>query len=108
MCRCFRRHCRLTPPDGFALNFRKTRVMTAGDRQQITGLVVNSKLGVPRTDVERLRATLHNCVRFGPATQNRDGHPDFAAHLRGRVAWVASIDAHKGARLRAAFDRIAW
>lgn len=94
--------------EGFALNFRKTRVMTAGDRQQITGLVVNSRLGVPRTDVERLRATLHNCVRFGPATQNRDGHPDFAAHLRGRVAWVASIDARKGARLRAEFDRIAW
>ena len=94
--------------EGFAVNFRKTRVMTRSRRQRLTGLVVNEKLAVPRDDVERLRAILTNCARTGPAAQNRDGHRDFRAHLLGRVAWVASIDRAKGARLRALFDRIDW
>jgi retron-type reverse transcriptase len=94
--------------EGFALNFRKTRVMTASTQQRITGLVVNDRLAVPRVEIERLRAILHNCVRTGPAAQNRDSHADFRAHLLGRIAWVASVDAHKGARLRAVFERIVW
>ena len=94
--------------EGFSLNFRKTRVMTSGGRQRVTGIVVNEKVGVARADVDQLRAILHNCARLGPATQNRDGHADFRAHLRGRVAWIASLDARKGERLRAMFERIRW
>jgi hypothetical protein len=94
--------------EGFSLNFRKTRVMTSSARQRVTGIVVNEKLSVPRAEVERLRATLHNCRRYGPATQNRDGHPDFRAHLRGRVAWIQSLDPVKGSRLHEVFEQIRW
>lgn len=94
--------------EGFALNFRKTRVMTASDRQRVTGVVVNQHLAVARIDLDRLRAILHNCARTGPAAQNRDAHPDFRAHLLGRIAWVTAVDARKGAKLRALFDRITW
>ena len=94
--------------EGFALNFKKTRVMTAADRQRITGLVVNDKLSVPRAEVDRLRAILHNCVRSGPESQNRDAHADFRAHLRGRVEWIAAVDPKKGERLRAMWNQIRW
>jgi RNA-directed DNA polymerase len=94
--------------EGFSLNFRKTRVMTHSSRQRITGIVVNEKLAAPRAEIERLRAILHNCRRHGPATQNRDGHDDFRAHLRGRVAWISSLDPGKGARLQAMFDQVPW
>ena len=94
--------------EGFSLNFRKTRVMTSATRQRVTGIVVNEKLSAPRADIERLRAILHNCRRFGPATQNRDNHPDFRAHLRGRVAWIQSLDPVKGARLHGMFEQIRW
>jgi RNA-directed DNA polymerase len=82
--------------------------MTASDRQRITGIVVNDKLSASRRDVDQLRAILHNCLRHGPASQNREGHADFRAHLRGRIAWVASLDPAKGARLRAMFHRVRW
>jgi hypothetical protein len=94
--------------EGFSLNFRKTRVMTSSARQRITGIVVNEKLSVPRAEIERLRAILHNCTVHGPAVQNRDAHPDFRAHLRGRVSWVSSLDPAKGARLHAMFEQIRW
>jgi RNA-directed DNA polymerase len=94
--------------EGFSVNFRKTRVMTESTRQRITGIVVNEKLSAPRAEVEQLRAILHNCRRHGAATQNRDGHPDFRAHLRGRVAWISSLDPTKGAHLHSMFQQIQW
>lgn len=52
--------------EGFSLNFRKTRVMTAGARQRITGIVVNEKLSAPRAELDQLRAatpSLHSKPR---------------------------------------------
>ena len=55
-----------------------------------------------------LKATLHNCVRLGPGSQNRAGEPDFRAHLLGRVAWAAQLNPARGAKLRGLFERIVW
>jgi RNA-directed DNA polymerase len=94
--------------EGFRLNERKTRVMRAGARQQLAGVVVNNHPSVARADVDRLKATLYNCVTHGAASQNRQGHHDFRAHLLGRVAYVAAIDPRRGAKLRALLERITW
>lgn len=88
--------------EGFTDNPSKTRVMRASQRQEVTGLVVNKKLTVTREYYKNLRATLFNCAKHGLASQNRDGHGDFAAHLRGKVEFVASVDPVRGAALREA------
>jgi len=94
--------------EGFAVNHRKTRIMRQGVRQHLAGLVANQKPNVMRTDFDRLKATLTNCVRHGPESQNRDGHAAFRAHLEGRVGFVESINPAKGKRLRDTFERIRW
>lgn len=94
--------------EGFALNEAKTRIMRRHRRQQVTGLVVNDHLNVPRRDYDRLKATLHNCLRHGPAAQNRDGHADFRAHLDGRVTWVETVNRRRGLKLRQMFEAINW
>ena len=94
--------------DGFVLARGKTRVTTRAGRQQVVGIVVNSRRNLDRRSLDLLRATLTNCVRTGPASQNRAGHPDFRAHLLGRLAWVSSVAPDKAARLRAIFDQIDW
>ncbi|QOY86896.1 reverse transcriptase family protein [Paludibaculum fermentans] len=94
--------------EGFAVNHRKTRIMTRGMQQRLAGLVTNDHLNIPRSDFDTLKAILTNCVRLGPATQNRAGVPDFRAHLNGRVGFVESIHTGKGSRLRAIFDNISW
>jgi RNA-directed DNA polymerase len=53
-------------------------------------------------------ATLTNCVRLGPETQNRNGHAQFRSHLEGRVGFVEAINPARGKRLRAIFNRIEW
>ncbi len=100
--------CAIALEEGFAVNTRKTRVMRQGVRQTLAGAVLNDRPNVPRDDFDTLKATLHNCVRHGPEGQNRSGHPDFRAHLLGRIAHVATLNPGRAAKLRALFDRVAW
>jgi len=99
---------RIVAEEGFALNRSKTRVRGRNARQEVTGVVVNARTTVPREDYDLLRAILHNCVRDGPASQNRLQHSHFRQYLRGRIAWVASMDAERGRRLLTTFDGIDW
>jgi RNA-directed DNA polymerase len=85
--------------EGFRTHPDKTRVRRQGDRQLLAGLVVNSRPAVPREDYDGLRAVLHNAGRHGLAEANRDGHADFAAHLAGRVAWMAHRHPTRAAKL---------
>jgi RNA-directed DNA polymerase len=94
--------------EGFSVNHRKTRIMRQGVRQRLAGLVANAHMNVMRTDFDRLKATLNNCARLGPESQNRTAHLRFRAHLDGRIGWVESVNPAKGKRLRAIFDEIAW
>lgn len=94
--------------EGYDVNRKKVRTMHESARQRVTGVVVNRHLNVARVDYDRLKATLNNCVHHGPATQNRDGHADFCAHLDGRVTWVENVNPARGAKLRRLFDAIVW
>jgi RNA-directed DNA polymerase len=85
----------------------KTHVMRRGRRQEVTGVVVNQRPAVVRSEVRQLRAILHRARFEGLPAQNRGRVAgDFVAHIRGRIAWVQMVDRQKGDRLRADFDRL--
>ena len=94
--------------EGFDVNFRKTRVMRQGVRQHLAGIVLNQHANIMRTDFDRLKATLTNCVRHGATGQNREAVGNFRSHLEGRLAFVEMINPAKGKRLRALFEEIQW
>ncbi|MGI9387222.1 MAG: reverse transcriptase family protein, partial [Methyloligellaceae bacterium] len=94
--------------EGYQLNHRKTRIMRRSSCQRVTGLVVNDHINVSRTAYDELKAILHNCTQTGPAVQNRAGHPDFRAHLDGRITWVESVNRVRGEKLRRKFEQIRW
>jgi RNA-directed DNA polymerase len=94
--------------EGFKVHHRKTRIMRQGVRQHLAGIVINQHVNVRRADFDRLKAVLTNCVRLGPATQNRDAHPEFRLHLEGKLAFVEMLNPSKAKRLRAIFEQIQW
>jgi RNA-directed DNA polymerase len=94
--------------EGFRLRDDKTSRRAAGERQLVTGLVVNAGPNIRRSEYEQLKAIVHNAARTTGPAQNRQGHGDFRAHLSGRIAWVEHVHPHHGARLRQEFDRITW
>ncbi|WP_426191736.1 reverse transcriptase family protein [Massilia sp. DWR3-1-1] len=94
--------------EGFCVNHRKTRAMRQGTRQQVTGVVVNRHPNIARADYDRLKAILSNCVRHGPASQNREGRADFRAWLAGKVAYVAMLNAPRALKLQRLAAAIVW
>ncbi len=100
--------CAVALEEGFVVNTRKTRVLRRGVRQRLAGVVVNAHPNLARDDYDRLKAILHNCIRFGPSSQNREAHPDFRAHLTGRVAHLAMLNPERGRKLREMTERIGW
>ena len=94
--------------EGLRLNEKKTRIMRGGRQQRVTGVIVNSKTNIPRREYDTLKAILHNCIKHGPAGQNREKHPDFKEHLRGRIAHVSHIGPERGRKLLRMFEQIRW
>ncbi len=94
--------------EGWRVQHRKTRIMRQSVQQRLTGLLVNTRVNCSRREVDALRATLTNCVRHSAALQNREGRPDFRAHLLGRIGWVRFVNPAKAERLQKIFDRVDW
>ena len=94
--------------EGFCLNHKKTRLRLRSQRQKLAGVVVNERINCPRREWDQLKAILHNCRKHGPASQNRDGHRNFRAHLQGRVAYVAWLSPARGQKLRRLWEDIDW
>jgi retron-type reverse transcriptase len=92
--------------EGFSLNPKKGRVQRAGGRQSVTGIVVNHGLSLPREEIRRLRAVLHNAKKTGLMAQNREGLPDFAAHIRGKIAYLHMVDPERALPLLQALEAL--
>lgn len=90
--------------EGFLLHPNKTRVMRKSSRQEVTGVTVNERPNISREELRLLRAILHNARKYGLASQNRSGHPNFRSHLQGRIAFVSMIDPQRGKQLQAILE----
>ena len=55
----------LVTNEGFHVNAKKTRLQSDTQRQEVTGLIVNEKLNVPRKKIKILRSMLHNWKTMG-------------------------------------------
>lgn len=99
-------HIALT--EGFSVNHRKTQLMHQGVSQRLTGMTLNSFPNIPRKNYDQLKAILYNCVKWGYQIQNRTQHPDFKAHLQGRIAFVRSLNVKKADKLDALYKKIDW
>lgn len=69
------------------LDPRKTNIFRRGRRQMVTGLVVNQKVGVPRSVRRRLRAAVHHVECNERVFW--DGQTQSISALQGRLAFVA-------------------
>jgi RNA-directed DNA polymerase len=95
---------RIIAKHNFAVQPAKTRVRTRHQRQEVTGLVVNTKLNVPRTYVRRIRAILNDVRKVGYSAaeakfRTLDGsrmcraapQPSLNAHLRGKLEYLRMV-----------------
>ena len=92
--------------EGFEVNEKKVRVQRRNTAQVVTGVVVNEKPSTPRAERRRLRAILHHARFEGLEKQNRIGHADYVAWLRGHVAYVMMVNPEQGKKLQIRLDAL--
>ena len=90
--------------NGFAINQSKVRLLTKAQRQEITGVIVNTKGNVDRRFVRNIRSTLYKWEKLGAAElqkqfedkYRRSSHPArpparIEDVLRGRIEHIAYV-----------------
>lgn len=115
---------RILDVEGFTMNEVKTRLQRAGQRQEVTGLVVNRRVNVCRNYVRSLRAVLYVWCRYGydaalaallrhdrvvPERRGRRRLPDLTRVIEGRLLFVRQVRGTADplyVRLQAAFDAL--
>lgn len=98
----------ITIDEGFRLHPDKSSLRTASQRQLVTGVVINATPNIARDEYDRLKAILHRLATNRPDGDAARRPVDLQAHLRGRVAWVASLNSHRGEKLRRLFAAVDW
>jgi retron-type reverse transcriptase len=94
--------------EGFRLHPDKTRVLRRGRRQEVTGLVVNHRVNIPRSTLRRFRAVLYQIERDGPAGKHWGSGSDVLASIEGFANFAAMVDPQLGelrSRVRAILER---
>lgn len=75
---------------GFKVNSSKTRLQLSCSRQEVTGLVVNKKISVPKEYYKNTRAMAHSLYKHGKFLVN--GEVGSLNQLEGRFAFINQID----------------
>jgi S1-C subfamily serine protease len=86
----------------FEVNVRKVRLQARGDRQVVTGLIVNNKVNVRRDFVRNIRAILHGLEVNGATiaaaklhatlgNDRRGATPSLFAHVRGKLDYLRMV-----------------
>lgn len=96
----------ISQEEGFRVKESKTRILRRNQQQSVTGIVVNDKPATPRETRRRLRAILHGAKNRGVASQNRDGHTNFVAHIDGMISYIQMVQPEEGRKLRAKFQAL--
>jgi retron-type reverse transcriptase len=88
---------RIIRQEGFEIHPDKTRIMRSGNRQTVTGVVVNKDLGLSRKERRRLRAMIH---RLEKQMEQRSTDEELLAYLRGKLAYLSMLNPRQAEALR--------
>lgn len=92
----------------FALNARKSRLQHRSERRSVTGVLVGSKLNLPREYIRQTRAMIHAWAKFKEDEAAREflekydvkrREPDrtsvFRQSVQGRLSYLAAVKGHQ-------------
>jgi len=82
---------------GFYLNGKKTVIARRGQKQVVTGIVVNDKMNTSADYRKKLRRELYYCMKYGVSEHLKHqgievGESEYLRTLLGRTNYVLSVD----------------
>lgn len=95
----------------FEVNSKKTRLLYYYQRQEVTGLIVNKKVSIPKEYTRQLFQIIYYCRKYGVDSHlKKVGNEKsfFKEHIYGRAYFVYMIDKQLGERLLNELNLIIW
>ncbi|HAO11521.1 MAG TPA: hypothetical protein DCQ51_10205 [Planktothrix sp. UBA8407] len=94
--------------EGFNLNQDKTRIMRKSQQQEVTGMIVNNKVNIPRETLKRFRATLYQIEKEGLIGKHwgNSKNQELMVSLEGFANFVFMVNPEKGSQFRDQVKRI--
>lgn len=87
---------KIVASEGFVIHPDKIHVMTKGNQQKVTGVVVNDKLNVERLQLRKFRALLHNIETQGWKDQKWGKAIHLINAIEGYINFVQMVNPQKG------------
>jgi len=86
---------------GLFLNDKKTVVVRRGQKQSVTGIIVNERLGVSAEYKKQIRQEMYYCMKYGIKSHldsigSNELPQDYILRLLGRINYVLSIEPNNG------------
>ena len=82
--------------EDFQIHPGKTRMMSNGNRKEVTGIIVNEKTTISRKKLKAFRALLFQIEKDGPKGKTWGESPDLMASILGFARYVYMVDKEKG------------
>lgn len=103
---------RIICEEGFSINSKKTRIAYSHQRQEVTGLIVNTDhITIPKKFIRSLFQELYYCKKYGVSDHLQRIHCTktfYKEHIYGKIYFVNSIDPPKANALFKLADQIDW
>jgi len=102
---------RIVVEEGYWINQKKTRFQYSNQRQDVTGLVVNSKISVMPELKNEIKNAIYFCKKHGVSNHMTHIGCDksfYREHLYGIAFFIKMVDQTAGERYLRALDEINW
>lgn len=98
--------------EGFKVNVRKTRFSSRHQRQEITGLIINTGIPrVPKSFKRKLQQEIYYCKKFGVKDHMQRAKLTkrfYRDHLYGKAYYINMVEPDLGRSLLMELDEINW
>lgn len=98
--------------EGFKINDKKTRILKKSDRQEITGLVINSGIvKIPKAYKRKIYSEMYFCKKYGVANHlNKINCKKsfYKEHLYGKVFYVNMVEPKEAQKMFKTLEEIQW
>lgn len=102
---------RIINEERFSVNDKKTRYAYYFQRQEVTGLIVNKKVSIPKEYIRELNKEIYFCKKYGVSSHlmKTNNHKSFyKEHLYGKAYFVNMVDKQLGQKILQQLDSIMW
>lgn len=102
---------KIVESEGFCLNDKKTELLHVGNKQMVTGLLVDGHVRVPGQYKRDIMRHIHFCQKYGGREHFNRIAPYMAygkEWLEGRIRYVYSVEPAAAKKMWQEFEKIEW